>query len=190
MRSNATCHKLYWTQQTQMLHGEDRSDLTTRGKQGIQAQCVLNGHFGATPSSPYSAQYPLTLNAERLRPILACDNASRLGVRRFSHPHRAATASITARDLGVATYHTIKHLNNTAPRLTLSHAEGGSVRCIMAEPREDESASVNDLSPEEVSRIIHSHRKVRYGKAATFFFFFCSSPASNHGETLLLLMWT
>lgn len=34
----------------------------------------------------------------------------------------------------------------------------------MAEAHEDETASVNDLSPEEVSRIIHSHRKVRYGK--------------------------
>jgi len=47
----------------------------------------------------------------------------------------------------------------------------------MAEPREDESASVNDLSPEEVSRIIHSHRKVRYGKSPRqpfpcFFFLF------------------
>lgn len=28
----------------------------------------------------------------------------------------------------------------------------------------DDGAGVNDLTPEEVSRIIHSHRKVRYGK--------------------------
>lgn len=30
-------------------------------------------------------------------------------------------------------------------------------------PDNDDLASVNDLTPEEVNRIIHSHRKVRYG---------------------------
>lgn len=30
--------------------------------------------------------------------------------------------------------------------------------------RASQDGGVNDLTPEEVSRIIHSHRKVRYGK--------------------------
>lgn len=34
----------------------------------------------------------------------------------------------------------------------------------MAEHAESGDVPVNDLTPEEVSRIIHSHRKVRYGK--------------------------
>lgn len=34
----------------------------------------------------------------------------------------------------------------------------------MAEHAEPGDVPVNDLTPEEVSRIIHSHRKVRYGK--------------------------
>ena len=31
-------------------------------------------------------------------------------------------------------------------------------------PRPVEGVSVDDLTPEEANRIIHSHRKVRYGK--------------------------
>lgn len=36
----------------------------------------------------------------------------------------------------------------------------------MPPPSEQDEAggSVNDMTPEEVNRIIHSHRKVRYGK--------------------------
>lgn len=34
----------------------------------------------------------------------------------------------------------------------------------MAEHAESGAVPVNDMTPEEVSRIIHSHRKVRYGK--------------------------
>ena len=106
----------------------------------------------------------------------------RLGVRRFKHPHRAASQ---ARDLGVGTYHTIKASEqHGSPLRPLTRQRQGSVRCIMAEPREDESASVNDLSPEEVSRIIHSHRKVRYGKSPRqpfpCFFSFSSRVNSCH----------
>jgi hypothetical protein len=32
------------------------------------------------------------------------------------------------------------------------------------DPDGDERVAVEDLTPEEASRIIHSHRKVRYGK--------------------------
>lgn len=35
-----------------------------------------------------------------------------------------------------------------------------------------ESPNIDDLTPEEASRIIHSHRKVRYG---TLFSFICSA---------------
>lgn len=35
---------------------------------------------------------------------------------------------------------------------------------IMAENDADEQVPVDDLTPEEANRIIHSHRKVRYGK--------------------------
>jgi hypothetical protein len=33
----------------------------------------------------------------------------------------------------------------------------------------DETIPVEELTPEEANRIIHSHRKVRYGKCATLF---------------------
>lgn len=35
---------------------------------------------------------------------------------------------------------------------------------INADDAEDQTALIDQLTPEEASRIIHSHRKVRYGK--------------------------
>lgn len=35
---------------------------------------------------------------------------------------------------------------------------------IMVDNDADDQVPVDDLTPEEASRIIHSHRKVRYGK--------------------------
>ena len=34
---------------------------------------------------------------------------------------------------------------------------------------QDENIPIDELTPEEASRIIHSHRKVRYGKSNIFF---------------------
>ncbi len=36
---------------------------------------------------------------------------------------------------------------------------------IMVDNDADDQVPVDDLTPEEASRIIHSHRKVRYGKS-------------------------
>lgn len=36
--------------------------------------------------------------------------------------------------------------------------------------QDEAGASVNDMTPEEVNRIIHSHRKVRYGEQTPLLF--------------------
>lgn len=43
-------------------------------------------------------------------------------------------------------------------------AEAVASNPIMVDHDADEQVPVDDLTPEEASRIIHSHRKVRYGK--------------------------
>ena len=60
----------------------------------------------------------------------------------------------------------IKHGSVLVAPDDLSFAEETEIKMSSQLDHPDGSPGLDDLTPEEASRIIHSHRKVRYGESA------------------------
>jgi len=70
------------------------------------------------------------------------------------------------------------HTSHTAQRRGISDLSQGP-NCPLPMSDAHDSPNLDDLTPEEASRIIHSHRKVRYGEWVSYPVLVCPYPASQ-----------